>query len=276
MDQLSELFKHFSVSAGIFYTGSLCGLATFNDKEGQAGHIHLLRQGEVAVTEATGESFLITEPTLLFYPKPMHHKFESKASSMADLVCATVQYGSGTNNPLTNALPERLLVPLNEMPALASFLNQLFEEADQQRNGRQVIMDRLMELVMISLLRELMENGDVKKGVLAGLAHPRLSSVLRHIHNHPDQPLGLNKLAELALMSRSSFSEIFKQVIGNSAGDYVLEWKVQVAQDLLKKGKPIQVVANTLGYSDQSAFTKAFKKKAGMSPKSWLNENTGG
>ena len=76
-------------------------------------------------------------------------------------------------------------------------------------------------------------------------------------------------------MSRSSFSDLFKQIMGNSAGDYVLEWKVQVAQDLLKKGKPIQIVTNTLGYSDQSAFTKAFKKKAGMSPKAWLNENTG-
>lgn len=276
MDQLSELFKHFSVSAGIFYTGSLCSLATFNDEEGQAGHIHLLRQGDLVVTEASGEAFEMKEPALLFYPKPMHHKFESQASNMADLVCATVQYGSGTNNPLANALPERLLVPLNEMPDLASFLNQLFEEADQQRNGRQIIMDRLMELVMISLLRELMEKGGIKKGLLAGLAHPRLSPVLRHIHNHPDQPLGLNELAELALMSRSSFSDLFKQIMGNSAGDYVLEWKVQVAQDLLKKGKPIQIVANTLGYSDQSAFTKAFKKKAGMSPKAWLNENTVG
>lgn len=272
MDKLSELFQHFSVTAGVFHTGKLCGLAHFNDNKQAIGHIHLLRNGHVTVTDEHNQTDHISQPSLIFYPKPTPHRFLASDIEPADLVCATVHYGSGINNPIAHALPDKLIIPLEDIPSLSSFLNHLFIEADEAKDGRTIIMDRLIELILIHLLRHLIEQHQVQSGLLAALSHPRLANVMLYIHNHPQEPLTLQSLADQAAMSRSLFSETFKSIVGNSAGDYVLEWKIQVAQDFLKKGKPINFVANEVGYGDQSAFTKAFKKKVGLSPRAWLGQ----
>ena len=77
-------------------------------------------------------------------------------------------------------------------------------------------------------------------------------------------------MAEIALMSRSKFAEVFKEVIGQTPNDYLLEWRVSVAQSLLLKGKSVSLVANSVGYETASALSRVFRKKLELSPKEWL------
>jgi AraC-like DNA-binding protein len=79
-------------------------------------------------------------------------------------------------------------------------------------------------------------------------------------------------MSELAFMSRSKFAEEFKRVIGQSPGEYLIDWRISIAQSEMKKGKPIAVVANEVGYENTSGLSKAFKKKVGMSPTDWLQQ----
>jgi AraC-like DNA-binding protein len=62
-------------------------------------------------------------------------------------------------------------------------------------------------------------------------------------------------------------------VVGQSPGDYLIAWRISLAQNELKKGKPIALIANQVGYENTSGFSKAFKKKTGESPREWLINN---
>jgi len=112
------------------------------------------------------------------------------------------------------------------------------------------MMDRLTEIFLIHLLRYVMDTGKVTPGALAGLAHPQLANVIMALHQEPEISWSLETMAELAHMSRSKFAEQFRQIVGQSPGDYLIEWRMAVAQNLLKKDKPVGWVANEVGYEN--------------------------
>ena len=73
MDRLTTLLSHFSLHAGVFYTGNICGIHDFA-QDSLRGHIHLIRRGPVQVIGVKLEVFDISEPTLLFLPRPDTHR----------------------------------------------------------------------------------------------------------------------------------------------------------------------------------------------------------
>jgi len=270
MDKLSAILNRFSISAGVFYTGGLCGLSDFDDSGATEGHLHLLNSGRLEVADGQGRRIKLDQPSLLFYPKPMRHQLIASEDDKAKVVCATIQYGTGPNNPLANALPEVVVIPLAGSPLLESSTVGLFDEAFHERSGRQAMMDRLTEIFLIQLLRYVMDSGTLKQGMLAGLSHPQLAKVITALHQEPENSWTLETMASLAHMSRSTFAEKFRELVGQSPGDYLIEWRVAVAQNLLKKGKGVNLVANAVGYDSASALGRVFRKKTGLSPKQWL------
>ncbi len=102
--------------------------------------------------------------------------------------------------------------------------------------------------------------------MLAGLSHPQLVKVMNAIHEQPQENWSLEKLADIAVMSRSKFAELFRSIVGQPPGDYISDWRVAVAQGLLKKNKPVGWVANEVGYENGSALARVFRKKTGLSP----------
>lgn len=275
MDRLSEVLRRFSISAGVFYSGGLCGLTSFEESDSQEGHLHLLKRGRIEVFSG-GKRFLeITEPALLFYPRPFPHRISADEEDKAEIVCASIDYGVDANNPLANALPDFIHLPLRENEMVNRTTGWLFDEAFSSKQGKSALMDRLCEILIIELLRLVIEKGEVKGGVLAGLSHPNVSRALIAIHDNPARPWNLEALADVALLSRSKFAEVFKEVVNQTPADYVSEWRIGIAQTLLKKGKPVSLVANAVGYEDSSALARVFRKKTGTSPKAWQKNVVG-
>ena len=71
-------------------------------------------------------------------------------------------------------------------------------------------------------------------------------------------------------MSRTVFIETFKTVVGVTPGDYILDWRIGLAQGMMRKGKPLTWVAEAVGYSNSSGFARAFRRSSGQSPRQWL------
>lgn len=272
MDKLSDILRRFSIRAGVFYSGQLCGLSAFEQDHGWLGHIHLLRQGRLRLQESGQAPLDITEPSLLFYPQPTAHRISADASAQAEIVCASVHYGTGAANPVSAALPHLLVLPLKQNPRVQHAAEGLFDEAFADRDAKHIMMDRMAEILVVELLRHLLDRGDVATGMLAGLSHPQLSQALNAIHHAPEHPWTLQELASLATMSRSKFADVFRQVVGNPAGDYVIEYRLELAKCLLRQGKPVGWVAHEVGYETASALARVFRKKLGVSPMAWLNE----
>jgi AraC-like DNA-binding protein len=270
MDPLSPLFSRFGLSAEVFYTGALCGIADFDNSKG-IGILHVLRKGRLRVIGQPGATFEVATPSLLFYRQSCPHRFEVDDQAGADLVCAFIDFGAGMGTQILRGLPDLLLVPLDDMVGVAPTLALLFDEAFGARAGRSAAIDRLVELFAILLLRHAIDARLIKGGVLAGLADARLAKALTMMHEQPEQDWSLETLAQTAGMSRARFAVHFREAVGTTPLDYLTDWRISVAQTLLRRGKPLKMVAPAVGYSNPTAFARVFAKRIGMSPAAWLS-----
>ncbi|MFK0375172.1 cupin domain-containing protein [Pandoraea sp. NPDC090278] len=270
MDRLSTLISNFGVRAGVFHSGGMCGIASYGVDAHDGGHLHLLRSGEVALVTEDGVRQQIAEPSLIFFPRRNHHQLLSGEADRTELVCGSLSFDGGHNNPLVAALPEFLVLPTKSLSTLELTLNWLFAEAFGQSCGRLAVMDRLFELLVIQLLRHVLEHRLVSFGMLAGLGDPRLARALNVIHNQPGEAWTVESLASTANMSRANFAAQFREVVGQSPADYLLDWRIGLAQKRLRDGQPIARVAEEVGYDSASALARAFRRKTGCSPRDWL------
>lgn len=271
MDRLSLLLQRFSLSAGVFYTGQICGIHRFAG-DTRRGHVHLIKRGPVKLTGGIEGSVSITEPALLFLPRPDAHRLIANDRSGADVVCASVQFGGGGHNPITDSLPPMVLVRLADLSGAHALLELLYDEAFSEHCGRQAALDRLCELLMIRLLRHCLDQGLTHGGTLAGLADPRLAKALVALHEDPARSWDLSVMAGLAGMSRARFAVHFREVVGDTPGDYLASWRINLAQGMLRAGRPLKHVALDVGYGSASALTRAFIRKIGKAPTHWLRQ----
>lgn len=269
MDPLTKLLSRFSLHAGVFYTGNICGIHDF-PADALRGHIHLIRRGPVQVIGVASQIIDIQQPTLLFLPRPDLHRLVADEHMGADVVCGTVQFGGGGKNPITDSLPDVVMVELASLAGVDALLGLMFEEAFSDHSGRQAVLDRLCEVLIIRLLRHCIDQGLTQGGTLAGLADPRLAKALTAIHDDPARERDLQSMAALAGMSRARFAVRFREVTGDTPADYLAAWRVMTAQGLLKRGRPLKHVASDVGYASASALTRAFVRKLGCSPTEWL------
>lgn len=273
MDRLSTLLSQFGVRASLFHNGGLCGVASYDGAE-EHGHIHLLQAGNVTLRGAGERDVLITRPSLVFLPRPRPHQLIASETDGAQLVCASLAFDGGTGNPLLGALPHRLVLALDELPMLADTLAWLFSEAATEHCGRAAVMDRLFELLLIQLLRYMLDHQGLSTGMMAGLADSRLARSLVQIHNAPQRAWSVAELASASNMSRASYAAHFRAVVGQTPADYLLSWRISLAQKRLREGRSISLIADEVGYESPSALARAFRRKTGTSPRDWLKSLT--
>lgn len=269
MDRLSALLAQFGVRARMFYSGRLCGTASYGDAD-QCGHIHLLQAGHLRLRGAKGSDLALERPSLIFLPRPSHHQLLSESPEGARLLCASMAFDGGVGNPLAASLPDLLVLPLDELPQLAETLDWLFREAAGGHCGREAVLDRLFELLIILLLRHLLDHQALNSGMMAGLADPRLSRSLVRMHETPRHPWSVAELAGESNMSRTAYAEHFRAVVGQTPAEYLLSWRISLVQKRLREGRPIALIADEVGYESPSALARAFRRKTGCSPRGWL------
>ena len=134
------------------------------------------------------------------------------------------------------------------------------------------MLNRLFELMVIQLLRQLLGDGQMASGMLAGLADKRLSRALVAMHDAPAHNWSVEALASLAGMSRASFAAHFRAVVGSTPGDYLADWRIGLAQKRIREGRPLALVADEVGYQSPSALARVFRRKTGVSPSQWRGE----
>lgn len=275
MDKLSSLLGRTSFNARVFFDGDFCDTNEFHE-DGLTGHLHLVRKGPVEFEHASVPALRVDEPAMVFYPRGMSHRLKVPEGETANLLCALIHVRDGAANPLLRVLPEVLHIPLRDMPSIGHTLDLLFAEAGSQDQGRELILDRLCDVLMIQALRQQFERGQQGAGMLAGLADRHLAPVLEAIHARPGAPWQLQSLAELACMSRARFTEHFRSLVGVPPIEYLTAWRIGLACGLLRQGMPVKVVCAEVGYTSAAAFTRTFSERLGMPPREWLREKKGG
>lgn len=267
-DRLDALLNHFPVRAHMFHSGALCGITEFQDA-GESGQLHLVRTGSIDVFHPGTRPVRISDPSLLLYPRPQARRFVTDADRGADLTCAELHFEGGAINPVSAALPDFVCLPLTSIDGASDTLELLFAEAFGSNCGRHAMVDRLFEVLLIQVLRHLMETDQVQGGMLAGLAHPKLRKALVAMHEQPAQEWSLEALGQVAGMSRSVFANSFRDTLGCTPGAYLQGWRIRLAQQALRLGKPLKMIAVYVGYGSEAALSRAFKAQCGMTPREW-------
>jgi AraC-like DNA-binding protein len=140
------------------------------------------------------------------------------------------------------------------------------DESTAQRSGRDLVLTRLVEVLLIEALRST-SGDDAPPGLLRGLADARLAPAIRQMHGQLARSWTVAQLARTAALSRSAFFERFTRTVGTTPMEYLLAWRMAVARDLLRRHDcGIAEVAERVGYSSASTFSTAFSRHVGQPP----------
>ena len=192
----------------------------------------------------------------------------------ATIVCGFLGLDARPFNPLLAALPRVLHVAgatLGPESWVTSFLRSAVVESNQRRPGGEAVLERMSEMLFVEVLRRYIDTLPAgETGWLAGMRDPSVGRALALLHEKPEAPWTLERLAEDAAMSRSTLHERFVHFIGRPPMHYLAEWRMQVAAGLLRGSKAkIIDVALGVGYESEAAFSRAFKRAAGVAPGAW-------
>lgn len=165
---------------------------------------------------------------------------------------------------LVSLLPA--MVHVRGMERLSLLVRMVGEEVARQDMGRNLILGRLIEILLVEALRAARKD-DAPPGLLRGLADTRVAMAIRQMHDDPDRPWTVAELAKEAGMSRSAFFDRFTRTVGLRPMEYLLAWRMALAKDLLRSGGiGLDEIARRVGYGSASTFSTAFSRHVGQPP----------
>lgn len=178
-------------------------------------------------------------------------------------------------DPLLSVLPPAIMIragtPGHEWLPLS--LQLLLAETTEPRPGAGVMISRILDLLFIHALREWSRSADAAPGWLTAAMDPQLGPVLTAVHNDPAHPWSVTELADLARHSRSTFAERFTRLFGQPPAAYVTERRLDRAADLLRSTTAsVSKIGQAVGYTSDSAFSRAFQRRYGAPPLRWRNQ----
>lgn len=177
-------------------------------------------------------------------------------------------------DPVNAGLLASLLAPVVHLPAaqqderelLAAVLAMIDAEASRESPGREAVLSRLLEIMLVELMRG-PQLASSRRGMLNGLTDPDVADALRAFHADIAKPWSVASMAGQAHLSRSTFSDRFTAMVGQAPMTYALNWRMAVARDALIAGrKNVEEVAAATGYGSASSFSTAFSRLVGISP----------
>lgn len=187
-------------------------------------------------------------------------------------------FDANTSELLLKSLPPVIHIPAASETALAlrAVLDLLRFETETHRPGASVAAVSLANMVLVQVLREHLASGAHTPGWLGALADPKIGPALGLMHADVARRWKVDELAAAVAMSRTTFSERFRTLVGMTPIDYLTEWRIAKAGAALREGESIASIAESIGYGSEAAFSSAFKRIVGQSPGRYRGSQTDG
>jgi AraC-like DNA-binding protein len=247
-------------------------------------------RGRSAKTLCAGDVFLLCGPAPFVMASDMETSSQSAQELFSNTKARVARIGSSRARPvvhvvgghfalnpvnahlLVDALPSFVRVPAREASPLRDVMPLLIDEVRSTHLGRERALDQLAQLVLMYALRRVdFEGGSpARTGWLRALADARIGAALRFIHASVEVGTSLHVLARTAGMSRTAFAARFKELVGKPPLAYSIQWRMSLAKDALRTSdRAIGALAFEFGYASESAFSMAFRREVGCSPRAY-------
>lgn len=183
------------------------------------------------------------------------------------LLCGTVDFEPDSIHPTLSQLPAAIHV--NGAAGFVETCIQLMAtEVAGPDAGSETVIARLTDVIIVYALREYLKNlAPGEGGWIGALSDPHISQALALIHTEPAHSWTAAELARHAGMSRSSFFDRFRELVGETPGQYLTRWRVHIAARLLREeGRSVATAGRMVGYATEAAFSNAFLRLTGVRP----------
>jgi len=293
MDVLSDILGKIKLSSAVYFKSDFSSPWGMDIPKGPFAQFHIVTRGQCVLKTKDQEIQLFTGDLVVFPMGTSHWLADSDVSDRAagmdvvqaimngkslfegdhistTLICGHFEFDRSVDHPFLKELPEIIHIPeaeRKERAWLESIVSLVIQEAGNEKAGSQIIVNKLGEILFVHTLRAFIERNNSEKGFMAAMQNERISSVLRAIHESPEKDWQLSSLAQIAGMSRTSFSNKFKGLIGETPLTYVTNWRILQAKELLKESdKSVGMIASEVGYQSEAAFNRVFKKRVDQTP----------
>jgi AraC-like DNA-binding protein len=187
-----------------------------------------------------------------------------------ELLCGSYAFGGEAEHPVLRLLPAVLHIPAVRATArreLHAVLQLLVDECAGPTIGSSAIVDRLIDVLLIQLVRAWLEEGPAPAGWLSALQDPVVGPCLELLHDDPGAAWTLERLAAAVHVSRATLARRFASAVGDPPMAYLARLRIDRAADLLTTTeRTLASIARSVGYESDFALSKAFKRTRGTSP----------
>ncbi len=168
--------------------------------------------------------------------------------------------------PLLEALPP--LTGIRREEARSPLIPLLAEEITKEQPGQEAVLDRLLDLLLITALRAWFTRpGAESPGWYRAQSDPVVGAALKLLHDYPARPWTVADLAAETHVSRASLARRFTELVGQPPMTYLTDWRLALTADMLSyPDQTIGSIAERVGYGSAFALSAAFKRVRGISP----------
>ena len=185
------------------------------------------------------------------------------------ILCASFRHDPAVATQLLTLLPPVVHLRADHGGGcLAGSVRLLARELEHPMLGSAVVLDRLVDVLLVQLLRVYLETaGACTPGWLGALGDPLVGAALAHLHGDPARDWTTASLAAELSVSRATLSRRFPAVLGQTPGAYLTRWRMDLAAVRLRDtDDPLEVIASGVGYTSVYAFSRAFSRVRSQSP----------
>jgi AraC-like DNA-binding protein len=184
------------------------------------------------------------------------------------MLVGTYQSAGEISDRLLRALPPVLVLARDDWDS--PLVPLLATEITKDDQGQSAVLDRLLDLLLIAVLRAWFARAESTPGWFRAQADPVVGRALRMLHNHPAHPWTVASLAGRIGVSRAALARRFTDLVGESPMAYLTSWRLALAADLLREpDATLGAVARQVGYGSPFALSAAFKRVRGVSPQEY-------
>jgi AraC-like DNA-binding protein len=221
--------------------------------------------GSTGIAETAGEAFVTT-------------RSEHGKEPVIDLFCGHYTFDAGAGSLLFASLPDPVHVSFGQSPESDEVLRMLSAlmrgEAQREGEGTAAILSALCTVLLAMVLRT--ARGDATGATLwTAAADGRIASAVEGMLNEPGADWTIERLSHAAAMSRATFLRHFTRDTGTTVGAFLARARLMEAAELLTTtDATVASVAGQVGYSSESAFSRAFRAHLGTTPARFRREKT--
>lgn len=284
-----DFLRHLHLGSEVYYVGQLCDAWHMSTPGGSdATTFHLVCHGEAWIHMPHVSPTRMIAGDIAFFPHDAAHTFSAhpilpsqpfdyskpgplnKQAPGAGLLCGHLKLPAHIRRLLLISFPDFLLIHPDQTPTglrIRELIETMTAEATQNDLGATAILDHLSDMLFLYVMRFALHHNPKLSPLLAVMSDEYLRPAASSFIDAPAEAWNVQRMAQLACLSRSAFAERFTQLARMTPMEFVASWRMQLASSLLAdKHANMLDVAIKCGYESEAAFRKAYKRITGLTP----------